>query len=1504
MTEMVLNHPKVEVHKIGRKGSTALTVAVTNCDLEVYRLIEKSPLYSNTAENHILHLAIETAGKTDPNAPAAPAAPAAPVGSKEKKLVSGLELGLGSARGIRLGLELGTPHTNTNTNQTASAAENVDSVAVNSKFMFGFDLKTQNIYTIIQKILDEKREDVKALYNYVDDGNTPLMCAAKALFQPERLCKMLLDLPPTLIDLKATDGSGNNALLLAIESNNESVAHILLSEHSKDCNRFEVNAKNDDGNDALTLALQKSMIGFASQLLKVSKINVNGKNEKGLSPLMTSLTLKDLTIAKTLLSHPNINLFDIDDTGKSILMYAAETGDFEIFQSIFSCIPKNTKDNATALIYQNHCPNSTCAPISIKLSDDMAARGASAACHRCSQYLGYSKAFSCPTCEYHQCVECFESSKSDSKFIDATLYAFAMNISKGGNRYKNISDYKQLFFGHTDKEDAEILKHIRHLNIPELMREKPDEILNFLLFKQGSKKILDKLECLEAIPGQKMRDFISLRVSEDRFNQLNARDLNNNHALYYSAISKSLELVRFLINQPEMVHVTEAFLNTIIRKSKGVELDEVTSLVLGSEKLKLASIGEKLIELCKLGFNKSIGCLITNGGSSDKKKAANLKYLDPKTKRTPLMTAIEHLNEDAVNLILDLYPLPDDSTLNLQCGESSTTALSVALNLNFEKNAKLQIAIINRLLRSNGVDCIHVQKYNTALMLAIKNKNHRACETLLSMRDKIYLGVNEKGIEGNTALHLMIEHSAPIENIKQIISMKEDQRPAGNINFSCEVDVLNDKGFTPLALAIDIGFGNGVKALLDNGATIDFQHKSSYISAAILKHKEPIRRNYTFKDCPTACILTLLLENQAAKNHDLAPLTIEALDVLFENSRIKSDGTYFRTTSNSWSELMKISDVRKYYFKILKSHIIPKFAVSPNTEIVEKFFLALLNSMSSNSKDPASHQGLYTAATIDEETNPNNGGFCIVKNFQIFVKVPLIHKAGCIKTSSLSINLNDTIADIKTKIWEKDYPERGKEFINKIFMTYGGKLLDENLTVHDYNIGTEHTLEVKFTNQARESGITTGPGRGSPAMRTFILTPSNYDAIISAASLFLAYESTFQVTQKNFIKKKLLSWFLNISLESSCITGGGERGAHIWLDRLMAINCMITGYNGYVSNDVWDSRYSDTDIQYFESCIYSAMTKVLDLYSRRWSLDSSVFFSSDQSSSSGNLDIEGSKVDLACRSIHLLANFVSMRRYSKLSIDRDLGLIEKLFDTFVNFLSFAIYLEDGRMLVVNAAMSSLVAIINILVKDNKLDHSKVCKLSPIVTDIVGAILASPRSEEIANSVRIESAKLDQSYSRAGTKQASYSPNKPSSNPNPNPNPNQMMQKTLEDLFFAPGFEELEVEEDSENIKISTYINNKDMFCNDDSGVLSQEELRMEQCLPKSASIPTNTKSSSISDTTSISIKQPQIINKNLKKLLSCTLKLVKSVWESSRALGPDQHVEGIKMWRYYENCSS
>lgn len=136
-----------------------------------------------------------------------------------------------------------------------------------------------------------------------------------------------------LLDLTVKDEDGNEVLSFTVFHKNYLLLDYLLSCQE----RFDVNATNDRGETALSLAAMNGDIRSISLLLTFEGIDIEHRDDLGLTPFQHACDENHLHVAKLLLAQqPTLNINAANNDGVTALISACDSGDNKIVAFLLS----------------------------------------------------------------------------------------------------------------------------------------------------------------------------------------------------------------------------------------------------------------------------------------------------------------------------------------------------------------------------------------------------------------------------------------------------------------------------------------------------------------------------------------------------------------------------------------------------------------------------------------------------------------------------------------------------------------------------------------------------------------------------------------------------------------------------------------------------------------------------------------------------------------------------------------------------------------------------------------------------------------------------------------------------------------------------------------------------------------------------------------------------------------------------------------------------------------
>ncbi|CDK30269.1 ankyrin repeat domain-containing protein [Candidatus Babela massiliensis] len=184
--------------------------------------------------------------------------------------------------------------------------------ALSQAYEYGYD----NIVKVIMK--DPKLDIKKAFLN-----------AAK---HDQSLLEFLLE--STNFDINAKDQDGNTALMLAVMYSNTNSVNVLLNYYNKKLE--DINVKNNNGDTVLMIAIRYNNIDIIKRILEESTIDINVKNNENISPLILAIRLGNEELSGELLKDKRTDVNIKDDYGNTPLILASDQGEKNIVKVLIN----------------------------------------------------------------------------------------------------------------------------------------------------------------------------------------------------------------------------------------------------------------------------------------------------------------------------------------------------------------------------------------------------------------------------------------------------------------------------------------------------------------------------------------------------------------------------------------------------------------------------------------------------------------------------------------------------------------------------------------------------------------------------------------------------------------------------------------------------------------------------------------------------------------------------------------------------------------------------------------------------------------------------------------------------------------------------------------------------------------------------------------------------------------------------------------------------------------
>lgn len=196
-------------------------------------------------------------------------------------------------------------------------------VDINASDAFGFTALSQayeyGYDNIVKVIMKDPRLNIKRAF----------LNAAK---HDQSLLEFLLE--PTSFDINAKDQDGNTALMLAVMYSNTNSVNVLLNYYNKKLE--DINVKNNNGDTVLMIAIRYNNRDIIKRILEESTIDINVKNNENISPLILAIRLGNEELAGELLKDKRTDINIKDDYGNTPLILASEQGEKNIVKMLIN----------------------------------------------------------------------------------------------------------------------------------------------------------------------------------------------------------------------------------------------------------------------------------------------------------------------------------------------------------------------------------------------------------------------------------------------------------------------------------------------------------------------------------------------------------------------------------------------------------------------------------------------------------------------------------------------------------------------------------------------------------------------------------------------------------------------------------------------------------------------------------------------------------------------------------------------------------------------------------------------------------------------------------------------------------------------------------------------------------------------------------------------------------------------------------------------------------------
>ncbi|CDK31056.1 ankyrin repeat domain-containing protein [Candidatus Babela massiliensis] len=152
-----------------------------------------------------------------------------------------------------------------------------------------------------------------------------------------------INLIPVLVnrglDIDAKDEEGNTALILAIKKNKKDLAKLLIK------NKADTNSKNSTGYTALMIAIARDDKDLVEMLI-INGADINAQDNRGYTPLIVSICKGQKDLVELLIKNNNININAKDNNGWNALIWAIKKDSLLLMELLTkNGIDINAQDN-------------------------------------------------------------------------------------------------------------------------------------------------------------------------------------------------------------------------------------------------------------------------------------------------------------------------------------------------------------------------------------------------------------------------------------------------------------------------------------------------------------------------------------------------------------------------------------------------------------------------------------------------------------------------------------------------------------------------------------------------------------------------------------------------------------------------------------------------------------------------------------------------------------------------------------------------------------------------------------------------------------------------------------------------------------------------------------------------------------------------------------------------------------------------------------------------------